>query len=195
MIAFTLASVMLRPSGESPCSAADKSWPATKLGDFLGGSQSFRLTYEVAERTYGHVDALPLGQHDPAVSHSLFPPIMLISLLISAAGIFLAYVLHLKDRLRAERMAAGMPAVTGLLEAKYWIDEIYDATIVRPLRGLGKGLWMADRIVVDGLVAVASWIPLLGGWILKLGVQRGSLQGYAAAMLFGVVVILVFVFL
>jgi hypothetical protein len=40
-----------------------------------------------------------------------------------------------------------------------------------------------------------GWVPQFSGTALKLTVQRGYLQGYAAAMLFGVVVILLIIFL
>jgi hypothetical protein len=39
-----------------------------------------------------------------------------------------------------------------------------------------------------------SFIPQMGGWILKLTTQRGYLQGYAATMLFGIAVILLIIF-
>jgi NADH-quinone oxidoreductase subunit L len=81
------------------------------------------------------------------------------------------------------------------IEHKYWVDEIYQALIVEPLRLLGKLFFTIDRYVVDGLVWLVSFIPQAGGWVLKLGVQRGYLQGYAAAMLFGVAVILLIIFL
>ncbi|HZN64939.1 MAG TPA: hypothetical protein VFB66_06530, partial [Tepidisphaeraceae bacterium] len=96
---------------------------------------------------------------------------------------------------RAERLAAGAPAVTRLLEAKYWVDEIYQNTIVEPLRWLGRAFFAIDRYVVDGIVNVIGWVPQLSGAALKLSVQRGYLQGYAAAMLFGVAVILLLIFL
>jgi NADH-quinone oxidoreductase subunit L len=180
------------------CVAGFFNWPSTKLGDFLGRSPSFQQAYKVAEHTYtaAAVEAEAMGQHEAGeAEHAAFNIVMLVSFAISAAGIFLAYSLHLRDRLRAERMAAGMPKITGMLEAKYWVDELYQNMIVEPLRGLGQVLFDVDRYLVDGLVAAVGWVPQLGGWAMKLGVQRGSLQGYAAAMLFGVVVILILVFM
>ena len=56
-------------------------------------------------------------------------------------------------------------------------------------------LSFVDRIVIDGIVAVVAYLPQLGGWSLKLTIQRGYLQGYAAAMLFGVAIILLIIFL
>ena len=172
-------------------------WPGHNLGHFLGGSESLRLGHEVAAARFGsHADPTGFGQPTPrGEEHGAFNFVMAVSVAVSALGIFAAYVLHLRDRMRAERMAAGAPGLTRLLEAKYWVDELYHAAIVTPLHGLGRLLWFGDRYIIDGAVAAVSWVPQLGGWVLKLGVQRGSLQGYAAAMLFGVVVILVLVFL
>jgi len=167
-------------------------WPAHGLGHFLGESQSFKLAYQVASAKHA-VDPIPMGQ--PGESHGLVNMVMVISFLIAAAGIFTAYVFHLKDRAAAERRAANMPGIVSVLDGRFWVDEVYQGGIVEPLRRASRGLWNADRYVVDGLVAAFSWLPQLGGWVLKLGVQRGSLQGYAAAMLFGVVVILVLVFM
>jgi hypothetical protein len=60
---------------------------------------------------------------------------------------------------------------------------------------IGRLFFAIDRIVVDGVVWLISFIPQAGGWVLKLGLQRGHLQGYAAAMLFGIAVILLIIFL
>jgi NADH-quinone oxidoreductase subunit L len=185
-------------------------WPSEGLGHFLGQSRSFQLAFEVAKATHpaplvteGTEGAAPegiaaagFGQHEAnAAEHEPFNIVMLVSFAIATLGILLAYALHLRDRARAERLAAGLPKLTGLLEAKYWVDEIYQNTIVEPLRGLGRVLFDADRYLVDGFVAAVGWVPQLGGWVLKLGVQRGSLQGYAAAMLFGVLFILLLVYM
>ena len=113
----------------------------------------------------------------------------------SVAGILLAYVLHLKDREKAEEIAASMPVVTNVLEHKYWVDEIYQAAIVEPLRKLGQMFFWFDRFIVDGVVWLFSFVPQLSGFSLKLSTQRGYLQGYAATMLLGVGVILLLLFL
>ena len=114
---------------------------------------------------------------------------------IALAGIGLAWLLHLRDRARAERVAARAPGLVRLLEAKYWIDEIYGAAIVEPLRRFGRLMFAFDRIAIDGIVNVFGWVPWVSGLALKVGLQRGSLQGYASAMAFGIVVILVILFM
>jgi NADH-quinone oxidoreductase subunit L len=168
-------------------------FPKELLGEFLGKSPSFALSYDVANANtaYGHVDPARFGQGE--AEHSPIP-MMILSGIIACAGIWFAYVTHLRDRLRAERLAERLEPLTGWLEAKYYVDETYRAAIVEPLRQLGRIFYAVDRILVDGIVTALSWIPQLFGWSLKLTVQRGSLQGYASAMLFGIVIILLLVF-
>jgi NADH-quinone oxidoreductase subunit L len=120
---------------------------------------------------------------------------MIVSGFISIAGIALAYMLHLKDRLKGQELPEKFPFLARLWEAKYWVDEIYQAAIVEPLRALGRAFFAIDKFVVDGIVWAISFIPQAGGWVLKLTTQRGYLQGYAATMLFGIAVILLIIFL
>jgi hypothetical protein len=48
---------------------------------------------------------------------------------------------------------------------------------------------------VDGIVNLLGLGPQVLGSSLKLTIQRGYLQGYAATMLFGIAIILLVVFL
>jgi len=119
---------------------------------------------------------------------------MVLALLL-LTGIALAYLMHLRDRARAERLAAGLAPLTRAMEAKYWVDEAYQDGIVEPLRAAGRGFFAIDRIIVDGIVNAFGWVPTMLGGSLRDTVQRGYLQGYAATMLFGIAVILLIIFL
>lgn len=168
-----------------------------KLGHFLGESPSFSMAYQKALVTNPDTNPVPFGQADTRSKdiqdheHSLHLTFMALSTVIAFAGIALAWYFHLKNREAAEKMT---PAFAKVLDAKWWVDEIYQAYIVEPLRGLGRLFFAIDRIVVDGIVGAIGFIPQLGGFALKLSIQRGYLQGYAAAMLLGVVVILFVIF-
>ncbi|MEO6434202.1 MAG: NADH-quinone oxidoreductase subunit L, partial [Tepidisphaeraceae bacterium] len=177
-----------------------------KLGHFLGQSPSFSYGFKLAERTYDEpllmgdlshhavTDPILWGQ-PPREEHDIDLKPLIIGGLVAIAGILLAYLLHLKDRAAADRLAGRFAPVTRVLDAKYWVDEIYQATIVEPLRTLGRLFFAMDRVVVDGLVWLISFIPQASGFALKLTTQRGYLQGYAVTMLLGVAVILLIVFL
>src|SRR6185295_11429074 len=104
-------------------------------------------------------------------------------------------VFHRKRRARADALALRFSSITRVLEAKFWIDEIYQNAIVEPLRDLGSVFFAIDRFVVDGIVGIIGLVPQLSGFALKLTTQRGYLQGYAVTMLFGIVVILLIVFM
>jgi NADH-quinone oxidoreductase subunit L len=174
-------------------------WPKPGLGEFLGHSPSFAYAYDAARTTFTNVDPEPLGQpslHEAAVpeGHTSHTLLMVVSGLISLAGIGLAYQLHLKDRRAGEALPRRFPLLNRAVENKYWVDELYQAAIVEPLRRLGAIYYWVDRIVVDGLVWAVGFVPQFSGFALKLTTQRGYLQGYAGAMAFGIVVILLIVF-
>lgn len=178
-------------------------WPSEHLGRFLGHSPSIARAYDLAvlkaNEATATIDPAGFGQeisetHSKFVEHSPHFWLMLISGMVSILGIYGAYLLHLKDRARAEWIAADVPEITNILEHKYWIDEIYEAAIIRPLNKLGRVLFMIDRFVIDGIVWLISFIPQLSGFGLKLTTQRGYLQGYAVTMIFGIAVILIVVF-
>ena len=168
------------------------------LGEFLQKSPSILMSFV---RTGGLHPPTQFGlpeTPDTAVEtqmHALHVSMMLSSGLIALLGIYLAYLFHLKYRDRGEAMAARHPLAVRVLEAKYWVDEIYQAAVVEPLRAIGRVFFAIDRYVVDGIVSGVGYVPQVAGFTLKLTTQRGSLQGYALLMLLGIAIILLFLFL
>jgi NADH-quinone oxidoreductase subunit L len=174
------------------------------LGEFLGRSPSFALAYDVAEHhgpANGEVNPVSFGQPDTRAvetreaeraTHWTF---MIVSGLIAIGGIGLAYHFHLRDRAAGDALAARAPGVARTLENKYWFDELYQDFVVEPLRLLGRGFYGFDRYVVELLVWAVGFVPQLSGFALKMTTQRGYLQGYAGAMVLGIVIILLIVFL
>ncbi|MGD0460965.1 MAG: NADH-quinone oxidoreductase subunit L [Tepidisphaeraceae bacterium] len=172
-------------------------FPRPHLGNFLGTSPSLAGSYEMAVAHAAPAPHLVEGMGQPAEAGAHVPivsALMVFSGLISIAGIFAAYVLHLKDRARGEKLAEDLGPLTRLLEAKYRVDEIYQGAIVNPLRTLGEFSYRFDRWIIDTLVNMAGWICQLTGYFLKFSTQRGYLQGYGAAMLLGLAVILLMIF-
>src|SRR4030095_3810412 len=91
----------------------------------------------------------------------------------------------------AQAIAERFAGLRGLLQNKYYVDEIYDAAIVQPLLIVSKeGLWkvvdvgLIDRIV-NGVGAGVS-----GASQVLRRLQTGSVRAYAASLFFGVVLIL-----
>src|SRR5205823_12366097 len=83
---------------------------------------------------------------------------------VALLGIGLAYLLHLRDRGRAEWLARALRPFATLLDHKFWVDEIYQAAIVTPLRAIGRFLYALDRILVDGLINLLTAVPQFAGF-------------------------------
>jgi NADH-quinone oxidoreductase subunit L len=78
-----------------------------------------------------------------------------------------------------------------LLEDKYRVDELYDATIVSPVENLSRdGLWkIVDVKIIDGIVnGVARLFAALAGALRYT--QTGFTRNYAAVILFGAIIVI-----
>jgi NADH-quinone oxidoreductase subunit L len=77
--------------------------------------------------------------------------LMAASLAVAALGILVASRLYRAPSATPERLVAAAPGAYRTLFHKYWIDELYDAVVVRGLAlGGGRVLEASDRLVVDG---------------------------------------------
>ena len=76
-----------------------------------------------------------------------------------------------------------------LSQNKFYIDEIYELTVVYPLRGAAWFCYTVDRYLVDGLVNLTGRIPLALGSLMR-PLQMGLLQFYAVAMVLGSLVLI-----
>jgi NADH-quinone oxidoreductase subunit L len=75
---------------------------------------------------------------------------------------------------------------------KYWVDEGYDAAVVKPLRKGGRICFGIDEYVVDGIIWLITAIPRVLAFILR-SLQGGALQGYALTMAAGLAIIVLVV--
>jgi NADH-quinone oxidoreductase subunit L len=126
-----------------------------------------------------------------AEAHEVELTLMVVSTLVAAAGIGLAVFFFLKNRAAADRIAAQLPGPRRVLENKYYVDEIYDAAVVQPVRIVSeRGLWrIVDVRLIDGAVNGVGGVMQRSGDVLRR-LQTGSVRAYAASLFFGVVMIL-----
>jgi len=107
-------------------------------------------------------------------------------------AILVAYILYLKQPWIPDTMKSSLRAGHKTLLNKYYVDEVYDATVVKPLRSGGKVCVGLDDYLVDGLIWIVTAIPRAIAYILQT-LQQGALQSYALTMAVGLVIILWFV--
>jgi len=113
------------------------------------------------------------------------------SVLIAALGIGLAHRFYVAQPEISEGLASQFSGLHRLLLNKYYVDELYDATIVQPLKVAStEGLWRwFDVRVIDGAVnGAASIVDGSAGVLRRL--QSGSVRAYAGSLFVGVVMIL-----
>ena len=67
-------------------------------------------------------------------------------------GIFFATIIWLKKLIDPAKISAAFAPVKKLLENKYYIDEIYNATVIALMMLLAKLLYLFDKYIVDGLI-------------------------------------------
>jgi NADH-quinone oxidoreductase subunit L len=145
------------------------------------------------------------------VSRGVEIGLMLFSLLVAVAGISLAYQFYIAKPEISEQLAEQFAGAHRTLSNKYYVDELYDATVISGTFAGARGLWTVDRTVVDGAVngtgkatIVSSWfsgaadktivdgLVNLVGWVVQESshafrrFQTGLVQNYAMLMLLGI---------
>ncbi|MBI3670190.1 MAG: NADH-quinone oxidoreductase subunit L, partial [Acidobacteria bacterium] len=183
-------------------------WPAA-----LGGSNRFERFLEpvIARAHEGHAEAAAAA-HASAGEYGL----MLASVLIALAGIWLARVMYIQRPELPDRVARDSGFLYELVYRKYYMDEIYDALFVNRTKDLGTTLgifdanvidglgvdgtgWLTrftsrvsiwwDTWIVDGLVNLAARIVWLFSYPVRM-VQTGLVSSYALLIVVGVLIFL-----
>ncbi len=158
---------------------------AINLPTFAGGGAS--LARWLAPVTAPAVRLAPL----PELSGGVEWLLIILGVATAALGIGGAYYLLKPAALVPAREAAPERGFGRLLARKYYVDEIYNALIVRPLVWTAELCWrVVDRGLIDGVAVtgVARATQALG-W-LGSQLQTGELGMYVVLFMVGVVLLL-----
>ena len=187
------------------------------LAGFVGVPVAFEALWPwtAAIEHFLHPSFVAEGAHVAEEAHhmSLLGELglMAFSVLIALGGIWFAYRNYVERPEAAEQMAASLAGPHRVLTNKYYVDELYDATVVRGTMGSAAGLWTVDRRVVDGAVNGTGWMTIAASWVSHVldkyvvdglvnliawicgeasyvfrRAQTGLIQNYAFATLLGV---------
>jgi NADH-quinone oxidoreductase subunit L len=130
------------------------------------------------------------GEHDPGKT-SLELTLMGVSSALAFIGIGTAFFFFLKSPATADAIASSFSGVHKLLLNKYYVDELYDAVVVQPIKRISETLlWKGvDAGLIDGTVNGTGTVIRGSGALLRL-LQTGSIRTYAASLFLGVVIVL-----
>jgi NADH-quinone oxidoreductase subunit L len=115
--------------------------------------------------------------------------IMVVATSMGLLGIACAYYVYVLNPALPDRFARRWQSLYRASLNKWYVDEAYDRTIVRPTFSAATELWKrVDVNVVDGAVNGVARAIAWGGWLLRL-MQSGQVQHYALGMALGAVVL------
>ena len=133
----------------------------------------------------GHYLAPVLGEgaSGPEVAHGTEWGLMGISVVLAFIGSIWAWVRF------SRKPELGEPTGFGkVLANKWYVDEFYNAIIVRPLDLLAQFLTFFDKNVIDGIVNGIGRLVQYGSRQLRL-IQSGQVGGYVLLMVVGIIVL------
>jgi len=182
------------------------------LPEFVGVFKPFHDFLEPVLGSPPTRAAMKIPLHAPGMEFG----VSLLALAMALSGWFLANLVYLQGRIKPERFSEAFGGLPYLLAYnKYYVDEIYDALIIKPYLSATRiaawfdaniidgivnfaataavfSSWLSglfDTYIVDGLVNLASNLTLdMGGRLRRL--QTGSINGYLYGILAAVMVIL-----
>ena len=120
------------------------------------------------------------------------PVLMIVSTCAGLLGIFLAWLMYVARPGMADSLAGSVKALYALVYNKYFVDEIYDAAVVKPMiSGSRAVLWKGvDAGLIDRTVnGIGTRAQEMGGVLRAL--QSGSIRSYATWVLLGSVLVIV----
>ncbi|MFB6466216.1 NADH-quinone oxidoreductase subunit L [Cytobacillus sp. Hz8] len=115
--------------------------------------------------------------------------IMLLATGVSLLGIFLAWLIYGKKIIARDWITGKIPGVYGILYNKYFIDELYEYTVIYATKVFSLFLRYIELFLVEGIVkGVAVFVHKLG----KIGskIQNGQVQVYGTIAFVGLAVIM-----
>jgi NADH-quinone oxidoreductase subunit L len=134
------------------------------------------------------------GRAVEAGNGSLEIILSIVAVAVALAGWLLADMFYRQKPARAAEWAAAMPAAHTLLSHKYYVDEFYGATVVKPLLAFSTYFlgWVVDKAILGGLAWLLGGVATFFGALLQRW-QSGNIRSYAAWLAAGAAAVLLFV--
>ncbi|WP_438997297.1 NADH-quinone oxidoreductase subunit L [Candidatus Puniceispirillum sp.] len=116
--------------------------------------------------------------------------VKLLPIVLASSGVLIAVLFYAVLTDMPARIARAFSPLYALFFNKWYFDEIYDATLVKPAVRIGAILWQrGDRDTIDGFGpdGMSGLVLRISGFCSRI--QSGFVFHYAFAMLIGVVVL------
>ncbi|MGA2167787.1 MAG: NADH-quinone oxidoreductase subunit L [Terracidiphilus sp.] len=117
----------------------------------------------------------------------------ILAVAVALVGWFVADLLYRQKPARPAELAAEYPESYKLLAHKYYADEFYGATVVKPLLTISTYFlgWVVDKALIGGTAWLLGGIATFAGALLQRW-QSGNIRSYAAWLAAGAAAVLLF---
>ncbi len=157
------------------------------LGDYLGHMPHYLSQW---------LDPVVPSKHLPlvGVKLALHEGVVMAGSSVLAILAYTAGVMLFKKKMFVTDLISGFRPIEKILSNKYYVDELYHAIIVTPIKKISHlSSAIIDKLLVDGAVnGLGSQVKKIGTGLRTL--QTGDIQSYALMMLAGLVVVIFFIF-
>ncbi len=188
-----------------------------------GDDEEMAAVHEAAAEGGEHGEALGHAEADSHGAHPVDPVeylLMILSVLVAATSGAAAIWIYTRRPDLPARWAEKASGLYRLLYNKYFVDEFYDASVIRGVLALMRFLKRFDELVIDGIVNGSAFltkgVAFFGGWLDNRFVdgmvngtattarlagdrirrmQTGRIQSYAYAVVTGIVILVLVVLL
>lgn len=131
-----------------------------------------------------------VAENAAALSHSIELTLMGVSTGAVIVTIIITYVVYVKNATLPAKDGEDVSSPQRILSNKYYVDEIYEAIIVKPIHWLSDKFYSILEIkVIDTFVNAWGKGLTQGSSVLRF-VQNGSISYYLLAMVLGIILIL-----
>jgi len=160
----------------------------------LGGLLGLPEFWHLPNWMHHHLDPIIAHKNPSVLNHTKEWTLMGIAVCAAIATIAFAYMVYIKNQILPESNDKRLTGLKKLIYNKYYIDEIYEFLITKPLNILSVVFYkFVDIQLIDGLVnGVGSAVTGVSSLVRKA--QTGHIGFYIFGMVLGIIAILFYAF-
>lgn len=161
----------------------------------LGGALGLPEFWGATNWMHHHLDSIIAHKNPSVLNHEKEWILMGLATAAALATIFFAYMVYIKNKILPEANDAKLTGIKKIIYNKYYIDELYDMIIRKPVDVMGSLFYkFLELEVVDGIVnGIGTAVTGVSSVVRKA--QTGHIGLYIFGMVIGIIAILFYSFI
>jgi NADH-quinone oxidoreductase subunit L len=160
----------------------------------VGGALGLPEFWGASNWMHHHLDSIISHKNPSTLNHTKEWILMSLAVLSAGATIFFAYMIYIKNKMMPEANDLKLTGIKKVIYNKYYVDELYEAIIRKPLDVMAEVFKYIDTKVIDSIVdGVGTTVVGISSVVRK--VQTGHIGFYIFGMVLGIIAILFYAFI